>query len=138
MLRLAIGTNDRFAVSEIEKGSTEPGYTLVTVRTLKKRFPQTTFDFIIGADLLAELESWYEAEQIVKEVRIVAGSRPGATIKLPDKFPVGAIQIVETSLVDLASHQIRKDIAGGMTEEGLAQVVPAPVAKYITAHGLYR
>ncbi len=138
MLRLAIGSNDRFAISEIEKGSAEPGYTLVTVRTLKKRFPQTTFDFIIGADLLTELESWYEAEQIVKEVGIVAGSRPGAIIKIPDRFPVGAIQIVETSLVDLASNQIRKDIAGGMTEEGLAQVVPPPVAEYIIAHGLYR
>jgi len=138
MLRIAIGSYDRFAVSDIERDSSEPGYTLVTVRALKKRSPQTTFDFIIGADLLTELESWYEAEQIVKEVRIVAGSRPGAAIKLPDRFPVGAIQIVETSLVDLASHQIRKDIASGMTEEGLAQVVPLPVAEYIIAHGLYR
>ncbi len=138
MLRLAIETEPLFALDLLERESAAPGYTLLTVRALKKRFPQTTFDFIIGADLLTELESWYEADEILREVRIVAGSRPGAIVRIPAKFPAGSIRVVETGLVDIASRDIRRLLAEGMTQNELERRVPIPVAQYIIDRGLYR
>lgn len=138
MLRLAIDGEPQFAFDLLERESSEPGYTLLTVRALKKRFPKAIFDFIIGADLLTELESWYEADEILKEVRIVAGSRPGALVKIPAKFPAGRIRVVETGLVDIASRDIRRRLADGMSLKDLERLVPPRVAAYIIDRGLYR
>lgn len=138
MLKLAIDGETKLALSEIEAESEEPGYTLHTVRALKKRFPQTTFSFIIGADLLAELESWYEAEEIAKEVRIIAGARPGALLAEPSGFTKGSMTLVETHPVNLASHEIRALIGSGLSMAELSRMVPETVAAYIFEHGLYR
>ena len=138
MLGLAINGVEKLAISEIESESDEPGYTLHTVRALKKRFPKTTLSFIIGADLLAELETWYEAEEIAKEVRIIAGTRPGAKLTAPSGYPKGSITLVETHPVNLASHEIRALVASGISLAELARMVPESVATYIFEHGLYR
>jgi nicotinate-nucleotide adenylyltransferase len=138
MLKMAIDDCDRFAVSEIEAKSDEPGYTLHTVRALKKRFPRTIFSFIIGADLLMELESWYEAEEIAREVQIIAGTRPGATLTEPAGFPKDAVTMVETTPIELASHQIRAVVAAGITVTELSRMIPPAVAKFVLERGLYR
>ena len=138
MLRWALADFDQFCVSEIEAESEEPGYTLHTVRALKKRYPKSTFSFIIGADLLMELETWYEAEEIIKEVRIIAGTRPGAGLVPPSGFPEGAITLVPTTAVNLASHEIRGLVSSGITLTELSRMVPPAVATYIFEHGLYR
>lgn len=137
MLRLATAETGQFCVSDIESLSDEPGYTLHTVRAVKKRFPATEFSFIIGADLLNEIETWYETLEIIKEVPIIAGSRPGSALEIPFGFPAGAITLVPTTPVDLASHEIRGRVASGFTLERLAKMTPPGVAKYIMEKGLY-
>lgn len=138
MLRLALADFDQLRVSQIEAKSVEPGYTLHTVRALKKRYPKTEFAFIIGADLLMELESWYEADEIIKEVRIFAGTRPGAGLEPPSGFPEGAITLVPTTAVNLASHEIRGLVSSGIMLTELSRMVPPAVATFIFEHGLYR
>ena len=137
MLRLAIADTRQFYVTDIESEWSEPGYTLHMVRALKKRFPATIFSFIIGADLLTEIETWYEAMEIVKDVRIIAGSRPGVVLEMPEGFPSGTITLVPTSPVDIASHEIRTRIGSGITVAELARMTPPAVAKYILDRGLY-
>lgn len=137
MLRMAIEDEPCLHVSEIEASLETPGYTLLTVRALKKRYPNARFYFIIGADLLGEFESWYEADEILKEVTIVAGSRPGADVVVPRNLPPGRFEIVSTSMIDLASRDIRARIREGISLETLAELVPVPVAHYIVDHNLY-
>jgi nicotinate-nucleotide adenylyltransferase len=137
MLRLAIGDDACFQISTIEAEFDSPGYTLLTVRALKKRYPNASFYFIIGADLLGEFRSWYEAEEILREVTIVAGSRPGAEIVLPGDLPADRFEIIPTQMVDLASRDVRARIREGISFEELRELVPAPVARYILDHGLY-
>ena len=137
MLRLAIADTRQFHLTDIESESSDPGYTLHTVRALKKRLPDAKLSFIIGADLLSEIETWYEAMAIIREVRIIAGSRPGAILATPSGFPIGAITLVPTSPVDLASHDIRARVALGITLVELARMTPPAVAKYILDQGLY-
>ncbi|PWB75960.1 nicotinate (nicotinamide) nucleotide adenylyltransferase [candidate division GN15 bacterium] len=138
MLGLATADDKRFGVTDIESERDEPGYTLHTVRALKKRFPGTALSFIIGADLLTEIETWFEAMEIIKEVPIIAGTRPGAALKTPAGLPSGAVSLVPTSPVDLASHDIRARIAAGITLQELSRMMPPVVAQYILDEGLYR
>lgn len=138
MLELAVTGNKQFCVTDIESEQNDPGYTLHTVRALKKRFPGVDLCFIIGADLLTELETWFEVIEIIKEVQIIAGTRPGAALMAPAGFPEGSIKLVPTSPLDLASHQIRAQVASGITIDKLSQMVPPAVAQFIMEKGLYR
>jgi nicotinate-nucleotide adenylyltransferase len=137
MLQIALLDTPNFQISEIERESDAPGYTLLTVRAIKKRFPKATFEFIIGADLLGELPGWYETDEILKEIRIVAGSRPGSESKIPIGFPEGSIEVLATSLVDLASSDIRTRLPHDLPREELLAMVAPAVADYIASHGLY-
>ena len=138
MLKLACANHPELVTSSIESESDTPGYTLLTLRAIKKRYPSTRFRFIIGADLLAEFPSWYEATEILAETEILVGSRPGAEIRLPDGFDPGRFEIVETSLLDISSSDIRAKIRNGARRRELSDLVGDQVAEYIMERGLYR
>jgi nicotinate-nucleotide adenylyltransferase len=137
MLRLACESFPKLVVSTIEAESDTPGYTLLTVRALKKRYPKTTFSFIIGADLLAEFESWYEAKEILNELTIVVGSRPGSHLEIPPGFNENRFELIETTLLDISSREIRESIRAGIKREELIKIVPDKVADYLIERGLY-
>lgn len=138
MLELAIADDPALQISRIESESDTPGYTLLTVQALKKRYPDVSFYFIIGADLLAEFSGWYEAEEILKELPVAVGSRPGADLHLPDNLPQARFTVYGTRLLDIASRDIRAAVAAGITEPELAKLVPEQVADYILERGLYK
>ena len=137
MLRLAIADNERFALSDIESATDQTGYSLHVVRALKRRYPGVVFSFIIGADLLKEIETWHEAFDLMREVSFIAGSRPHSELRVPTVFPSGSFRIMPTQLVNLASHEIRERIAAGITLNELAELTPRPVAEFILKRGLY-
>ena len=138
MLRLAIGGQPRFRISTIETELTGPGYTLHVVRALKKRFPSTKFCFIIGADNLEDMDNWHRPEQILAEIPVIAGSRPGFTPPLSGLTTGGSVELVTTSKINVASSEIRQRINSGVTEDELSRWVPREVATYILQEGLYR
>lgn len=137
MLTLACEDTPQLVVSTIEAESDTPGYTLLTVRALKKRYPKATFSFIIGADLLTEFESWYEAEEILNEVNILVGSRPGSQLEIPPGFDKSRFELVATTLLDISSRDIRDCIRAGIDREELVKLVPEKVADYLIERGLY-
>ncbi len=137
MLRLACESVPQLVISTIEAESDTPGYTLLTVRALKKRYPKATFSFIIGADLLAEFASWYESEDILNEVSIQVGSRPGSHLEIPSGFDKSRFELIETTLLDISSREIRDRIRAGIGREELVKLVPEKVADYLIERGLY-
>ena len=138
MLRLAIGHDSRLQVSTIEAESDSPGYTLLTVRALKKRYPVARYYFIIGADLLPEFDNWYEADEILKELPIAVGSRPGSRVQIPASLPKNRFESHETTLLDISSRDIRAAVRNGIRRDALAKLVPDSVADFIVERGLYR
>jgi len=139
MVRLAIEPYHAFKLSTIESEMGQPGYTLNTVRALKRMYPQVQFHFLIGADLLSEIGDWHQPEEILSEVPLIVGSRPtdknGA-----DRKPYGSdrIEYVETSLVDVSSSMIRDRIKVGIPLEELNGFVADDVALYIIRGKLYQ
>ncbi len=137
MLRLAVDDDPGLLVSTIESESETTGYTLLLVRALKKRYPEARLYFIIGADLLAEFDTWYEAGELINEIPVVAGSRPGAKLAATSPLLAGRVEIVETAMVDVSSRDIRARVKAGISLETLATLVPRPVAEYICKRKLY-
>lgn len=138
MLRLALVGFPGLEISRIEEAMPRPSYTLQTVKALKQAHPSVEFMFIIGADNLSQLQTWHKWTDILREVRLVVGCRPGAIIGDLSAFPSGRIDLVETSEVDLSSTLVRERVRSGATREELVTIVPAQVADFILQRKLYR
>ncbi|MCX6834633.1 MAG: nicotinate-nucleotide adenylyltransferase [candidate division Zixibacteria bacterium] len=138
MLRLALVGRRGLEISRIEDATPRPSYTLQTVKALKQAHPAVEFMFIIGADNLSQLQTWHKWTDILREVRLVVGCRPGASIGDLSAFPSGRIDLVETSEVDLSSTLVRERVKCGATREELVTMVPAQVADFILQRKLYQ
>ena len=138
MLHMIGESEPRFAVCTIEEELELPGYTLRTIRALRQKYDGVDFQFIIGADNLAQLKTWHRWETLLDEVRLLVGYRPGADLEAIKDYPQARIDIIETTLVDISSTDIRQAVREGVTADELNRLVPPPVADYIIRKGLYR
>jgi nicotinate-nucleotide adenylyltransferase len=141
MARLAVEGEPCFTVSRIDLDRPGPCYSVDTVRLLKEAWgPEARVFFLIGADSLADLPTWYQPQRLLELCQVVAVARPGYSVDLatlnnrfPGALPVRLLRDVPP--MDISATEIRRRVAAGCSIEGL--VAPA-VADYIEAHGLYR
>lgn len=138
MLELALEDRDHYLASRIESELQEPGYTLNVVKEIKKRYPAARFSFIIGADNIADMRNWHRPEEVLKEIHVIAGARPGFDPQQMSRFPGERIEYVRTRTIDISSSDVRNRIAQGITLQELAEMVPDKVARYILERNLYR
>jgi nicotinate-nucleotide adenylyltransferase len=137
MLELALKGETAMAVSRIEESTTRPSYTLDTVRALKKKHPGVEFVFIIGADIVSQFKTWHCWQDLLREITLIVGHRPGADLRELSTFPEERFKLVETTPVDLSSTQVRERIRMGSTREQLSEMVPPSVADFILNRSLY-
>lgn len=140
MLQLALNDKPNLSISTIEQEEGLSGYTIDTVRALKKRYPEVEFFFIVGADNLRELNNWRDPKGILTELKVLCGSRPGFELDLPDELCElsDRIELVETSLVDIASTELREALKSGADNELVRTMIPEPVVNYIKEKKLYQ
>ncbi len=143
MLELAILGHPRFAVSRVETDREGKSFTVETVESLRKEYPDAEWYFIIGSDTLPELASWHRIEDLLASCRIIAMQRPGVPvgdalenmIVLPDPWPQRLVaDMFSGHLMDIASSTIRKKVAQRCQINNL---VPEKVAEYIQRNNLY-
>lgn len=143
MLQLAVADMPYASVSDFEMKREGNTYTVQTMALLKEQYPDDRFYFIIGADSLYQLEDWYQPERVMQLTAFLVSGRSyeGAERTLEEqveylKDKYGAdIQILHNEVVDVASAEIRKEIAEGSDRK---PDVPEAVLSYIESHGLYR
>ena len=138
MLILAAENYNYFAVSRIEEELSGSGFTLHTVRALKKKYPATGFYFLIGADNIEAIKDWYKPEEIIDEIKIIAGTRPGFDPDRVNHRLADKIEFITTTPVDISSSEIRKKIKSGAGRQELVKHLPEKVADYIIEKKLYR
>ncbi len=137
MLRIALAGREWGTISQIEKEAELSGVSLETVRTIKMRYLETDFRFIIGEDNLADLPRWYRPEELLSEIKMLVGYRPPHGEHDIERFPEGTMELVPTQMVDVSSTAIRAAIrSSGMTSE-LKELLPSGVAEYIAQNRLY-
>ena len=136
MTRLAVAGHRHFSVSRIEIDRDGPSYTIDTIRAMKDDCPEGVC-FILGADQMAEIETWREPEALLNSVSILVAPRAGVSLAFLAKSPFAAasIHVLEMGEVDLSSTGVRDRVAHG---ESIEEWVPRSVARYIEDHGLYR
>jgi nicotinate-nucleotide adenylyltransferase len=144
MIEEAIKGIDGFSVNDCELLRPEPSYTIDTVRFFRDQFgPDTLLYWLIGADQLTDLGKWYHIDELMDECRVSVMIRAG--YPLPDirccesDFSSKHLEqlkedVVPTPLIDLASTDIRSQLASGQVPP---DALPSGVLNYIKQHRLY-
>ncbi|UCE65579.1 MAG: nicotinate-nucleotide adenylyltransferase [Candidatus Zixiibacteriota bacterium] len=131
MLKLAAGGHSEFEVSDIELKRNGLSYTIETLKEIKERNPEAEIVFIIGADNISEMESWYLPDEILNAATVVAFNRPGFEPRGKYK---SKIKMFNMPPVNISSTEIRDKIRAHEAVEGL---LPKPVREYIERKSLY-
>jgi len=137
MCQLVAADSRFYEVDELEIGRNGPSYTIETARELRLRGIKRV-NWLIGADMLAFLPQWHEAEKLIQEVNFIVMARPGWEFDwegLAPKFRKLKSQVVKTPLIDISATEIRERVRRGLSIEYL---VPEAVGDYIRKRGLYR
>lgn len=133
MVKLAIGDNPGFELSDIEIEKKGLSYSIGTVEFFKEKYGRKArLFFLVGADSAAGLEAWKEIGRLKELVTFVSAPRlgwPAATSR-----PSGVIAL-KMEPVDISSTMIRKMVKEGKPIEAF---VPERVAEYIIRENLYK
>jgi len=132
MVELAIQDQPAFSVTDIELTRGGASYTIHTMQELVRQYPDMSFFFIIGGDMVEMLPKWYRFEELSKLVRFIGVGRPGSTY---DKAKLSSVvTFVEAPMWELSSSFVRKQ---WREKKNLRYLVPPAVECYIKEHGLY-
>ena len=143
MIRLAISGYENMSVNTIEIKMAEQigrqNKTIETMCELRKQYDEPLV-FIIGADNVAQLHTWYKAEELVSEFGVFVISRDGIDVEKliqEDEWlnkNISYYDVVDEAVNSASSSEIRENVKQGLSIDGL---VCEKVKQYIYEHQLY-
>jgi nicotinate-nucleotide adenylyltransferase len=135
MTVIATASNPRFSVSRVDIDRPGETYTIDTLRDLRaQRGPDAEFYFITGADALAMMISWRDADELFKMAQFVGCTRPGHRLTNTD-LPSENVSLVEVPALAISSTECRERVRG---HQPIWYLVPDGVVQYISKRRLYR
>ncbi len=136
MTKIAIEYDSRFVIDDYELLSGSISYTINTIEHIYNSYSDIAgkLTLIIGSDLIADFDKWYEASEIAKRVDIVSLSRTKNQsidhINI-DKYNMRLIYI---DYIDISSTMIRENMNNTSI---IKTMLDEKVYNYIKANNLY-
>jgi len=132
MVELAIEGNPAFECSSLEIDSRKTSYSVDTLKELKKKYGKDNQLYMItGSDLLKDLFSWKDVNEIFKMSKFIVANRPGYPVEdVPD-----GVETVVITPIEVSSEDIRLRLKEGRP---IRYLVTDRVRQYIIAKGLYK
>ena len=138
MTVIATASDPRFRVSRVDIDRDGPTYTVDTLRDLADEYVAASVDaelfFITGADALASIAGWHDADELVALAHFVGVTRPGHVLVDPG-LPEGRVTLVEVPALAISSSDCRDRVSRG---EPIRYLVPDGVLHYVAKRDLYR
>ena len=95
MTVIATASNPKFTVSRVDIDRPGVTYTIDTLRDLRSQHPDAELFFITGADAVAEIMEWKDADQMWDLAHFVAVTRPGYSSPQGVRLPDGKVDTLE-------------------------------------------
>lgn len=142
MVCLAIAGDARFEASACELRRSGPSYTIDTAAYFADVFGDR-LRLLVGMDMFASLHRWHRGVELGRKYRFIVYRRPGWEMPSPavlaERFGNQAAERLAAAVVDgprsgLSSTAVRQACGKGGAP---GNMLPAAVAQYIVAHGLY-
>ena len=115
MTVIATASNPRFWVSRVDIDRAGPTYTIDTIRDIAAQRPDAELFFITGADALAQILSWKDAEEALRLAHFVGVTRPGYELSdehLPQRLGDPARRAGDGDLLQRLPRARRRRAAG--------------------------
>ncbi|MGN0187455.1 MAG: nicotinate (nicotinamide) nucleotide adenylyltransferase [Paludibacteraceae bacterium] len=131
LVRIALNDEPQLQVSDIEFTLPKPNYTIDTLRTLKRLYPDRVFVLLIGADNAAIFDRWKNYDEILNSFAVWAYPRvgyPNANLHLPQ------IRFVDAPLYIVSSTEIRQRLTAGQSIRGWVPDCVADVIECRSQH----
>jgi len=128
-------------VSNVELDRPGPHYALDTMQILARQYPGAKLVYLMGGDSLRDLPTWHRPDEFLSACDLIGVMRrPGDAIDLAaleERLPGLRVKVrfVESPLLDISAHEVRRRIAEGRP---FRYFLPVGVYKYICKEGLYR
>jgi len=132
MVKLAVRGHNNFRISTVELQRRGISYTIDTLKTFKRRFPNADLILIIGADNLAQFQSWKSPKQILRLAALAVYKRRGFNASLKNRSI--AFQPIKGKLLQVSSTKIRNKLEKRM---GVSKLITKQIERYIKKHSLY-
>lgn len=111
LVKASIAGYPKFRVSDIEFSLPQPTYTVDTLRTLDRLYPEREFHFIMGADNWVSIGRWKEWQTIITNYPILIYPRKGYEVRPDDNMP--HIRYVDAPQIEISSTFIRQSLRAG-------------------------
>jgi nicotinate-nucleotide adenylyltransferase len=133
LVRRAISNFQGMRVSDIEFELPTPNYTINTLIHLEEKFPEFSFNLIMGMDNIQTLNKWKAWETITGQYRILVYPRPGFDGEPNVKH--SNVKIIKAPLMEISSSFIRQALKDG---KNVRFFLPEAVFEMIEKEGLYK
>lgn len=156
MLELTAAAHPWLHVDTRECRIAGPSYTYETAASLRAEHPAAVMFLLLGLDAFLTFDTWRRWQDLLGLVHLLVAVRPGyawescrlergfrhevnsrrvASADAAAQHAAGKILLASLDLPDISSTQVRRMIRKG---EDISALVPADVASYIAANGLYQ
>ena len=143
MIKLAVADIPGLVPCDYELRQEDISYTYKTLKAITEmEGPETEVYFLTGTDSLLQIHRWKNADDMLRDYNFVVGSRPGykddelrERIDFLKKEYNTNVTKVDNNQLNISSTEIRERLEAG---QGLDDLVPEAVERYIIKHGLYK
>jgi nicotinate-nucleotide adenylyltransferase len=135
MLRLATGSQARFAVSDFELNKGGLSYTIDTARHFRRLYAEDELFWIVGGDQLPRLPQWKGIDELASLIAFILIDRPGHPAQTPADIAGLRLHRCAGAAIATSSTELRARVKRG---EPLTGLVPDAVAAYLRERRLYR
>ena len=140
MLECALALDPRFHLSRVDIDRPGPHYTVDMVRIVQAQAPDAELFFVMGSDSLRDLNTWYQPQALIEQVRLAVMRRPDADVPLTIHAATlprleERVVVIDAPRLEVSSTEIVERLRAGKSVRFL---VPDPVLDYIETHRVYR
>jgi len=137
LTRLGIEGNPHFRVSDVEVRREGKSYAFDTIKQIQAQTGAELF-WILGADAIGEVLTWYRGAELFEMTRFIASSRLGFSLQgareALNAAQASRVEWMEVPGLHIASRDLRERIQHGQT---IRYLVPERVRERIEEDGYY-
>lgn len=137
--------NDRVIISDIEAKANRQLKTYETLTKLQILYPDDNFSFVIGADNLEYINTWAQAELLLKNFKIFVLEREGYDVldiiercQLLRNYKNNITSIKTDIGVGISSTGVRELISKNASDEQILEFIDEETLNYIKENNLYK
>lgn len=135
MLQKICENNESLEVSDIELTSQRQLYTIETLKLIQEKYKEYEIYFVLGTDNLKELETWHNADELLKNFKMLVLERGNDSMEeiietnnFLRRYKTSFIKFQNIEKINLSSTEIRDKVKKG---ESVTKLVPNEITNKV-------